>query len=1761
MARCLTSTLIAMKTFMNPNHSLFRGLRRVLFAIIIPFFAAMIGVVLGAAPPAHPQSSTLPTRLMLYFPFDVEEGATVQDAAGGFHGTKQRGGPSIVPGRFARAARFSGGENNTTSAHYLDLSAHAGAFSGFGGGTISAWIKPETNHTQDVLTIFAASDKDDGSSELRFFVSNGGAFGRGRLVYQTRNDGDGPAAITSGVDDELLDGRWHHVAVVANPRVGQAILYIDGVRVASGSVGFTDQVQDLDTMALGRNLDNGMPNGQWFYDGMIDEFAIWNDALSESDILALSGANVVLPPRQDSVLGNAVDASTGEFLQGFSAMRVEGIRVVDFSLLYNARHTAEPGALGSGWSHRFEARLEERRGMVSIWWTPNQRNRFEEEDGEYVPLDEAVRYARLRRDSNQHWVLREQDGTRWEFDKESGQLRNVANKIGQRITLDYSHDDPSLLTTVLSIGGNLELDYDAAGRLTKLSDAMGREVWFRYDGQDRLAAVTDPFIPDAGDGVEIGDSFPPKDIPDSGELVHTIFAGDVGVVEEITLENTIIGHMRADDLTVTLVSPAGTEVVLDDPTISTIMTFDGQVLDDFQGELGNGVWQVIIRDDVPGETGELSGWQMRTSRGIFNETRYFYDEPGRIVRAEDIRGEPLYANTYDAAGRVATQDDALTSSPESQFAYRELDGGGLETTYTNRAGDAYVTEHDAASRLVRAIDPLGNTQNFQYTPGGDRTHYSDALGNTYLFEYTEADSPEFGHLPGYLASISDPAGHQTTFIYDRRYNEPNNPNEAGVIVGSPAGNLVRILDAQRRSTTFNYDQFTNNVVAVIDGLNQGDTKSYNANGQMDGNSRGGTSGVQYMHDANGNVSGITHATGGSTSVTYDGIGRLIMFRDPDGYRSRTAYSSTGKIIEQTDGLGQAVRSVYDYRGRLVRKIDRNGNPTDFTYDNNDNLLTIVNALGEVTTHSYDHEDRLVATTDARGNSRSFTYDAASRLVAHSDALGNTTRRHYDATGKFTGITDPEGIRAVELTYDSRGNPIASRDAFGHSTTAQFDEVGQVVEVVDPLGNRTAFEYDRLGRPEQVTAPDDRIAMQDFTSDDRIKTMTNDAGRSTSFTYDAANRLKSITTALGNQTQLTYNGRDFVASETFPSSKGVNYVYDGAGRLSELQIGFDFVRHYDYDANGNLLTVATQTGPVAEPEVQISRTYDALDRMTSFTDAEGNTIRQEYDAAGNVSRLVYPDGKAVDYAYDAADRLIKVTDWAGRVTRYRYDRNSRVIGIDFPNGASRLLTYDAAGQVRARVDLGAAGQVITHFEYGYNAGGHMEVENALHPTTPYVPTATSMSFDADNRMTAYNGEAVAFDADGNMTSGLGFQSLSYDDFNKLLIANGTENYRYHYDQEDRLVGWEVDNQRTHLVVNPGHRLSQVLMKTDPDGTVTRYVYGIGLIYQETGGQTKTFHYDHRGSTVALSDDAGAVAGRINYGSFGEIGQRSGDTDTIFLFNGLFGVIESPQGLKYMRFRWYVAEARRFLNQDAHFGSIGSLVTLNRYVYAGNNPITRIDPHGEFGQIVTAAIGALVGAAADTVATFVVDVLDDGKINTPWEDYVGAAVGGAVSGAIIGGTGCIPCGGAAGSAVEYLTAQGLKGEKVDPAALALVTGIGAAVSVSGGEVVERQTAKLLTKKLLAKEFAQDVVEGVVGNLLTAAALDVQESARDDLSPGSRAATGPTAVGHSDVFRRAQNNLNRGNRNKYGEYAHWQSFLDALGIASRPRPNNPNKFMTGY
>lgn len=1063
------------------------------------------------------------------------------------------------------------------------------------------------------------------------------------------------------------------------------------------------------------------------------------------------------------------------------------------------------------------------------------------------------------------------------------------------------------------------------------------------------------------------------------------------------------------------------------------------------------------------------GWALTERHG----STYNFDSNGRLTTLVDLWNKTLNV-AYNASDKVSSVTDAYGRS--LNFGYT---GGQLTsvTDSTGRSVNFTVTGGD----LLTATDPEGKSDYFTYDVDHRMTQVKNhdnqvVAANVYdsdTGKLVEQDSEgntgkawHYYYSPNSTVEV-DPQGGTKTYSFDNR------------------GRQVGLMDASGLFTSTIYDG-QDRVIQTVSPM-----------GRV----------LSQVYDHNSNVTSSTDPDGKVTSYSYDNQLRLQTITDPLGHTTTYTYSAQHQPLTITNALGETVTNNYNSTiGTLAFTIlPGASSATNFGYNSRDELTTtsypgggtqtvvrnvlgdptsVQDARGNTTTFTYNNRRQVLTTTQPGSLITTNTYNNQGKLASTQDARGNTTLYSYAASGKPTGTTLPDGS-TLSNVYDSRDWKSGSINALGKTTNYTYYLNGLLAVQTDALLRPTVFGYDNDSRRTKVQDALGHLISSSYNGRDLVATETDalsqtashnydDAGRHSSFTnrrsnthsftYNNAGRLLSTTTPGGRSTSQAYNTQGLVATTTEPSSQQTTLTYDARGRVLTSVDGTGSIS-YAYDNNSNLLTV-TQGG------VTITRTYDALNRLATYNDGRGHTLGYGYDNNGNLTSLTYEAGKIVSYTYDNRDRLSTVTDWTGRVTTFVYDATGNVLSMARPNGTVRSNTWDDAGQLVNVMDKHiSSGRAAVSLKLSYDASGRLQnkFELPLWPATTALPART-MAYNTDNQVSSLTlggvAQTISYDLDGNVTSApapdgtTALQSYGWNTRNQLISAPGAMIYAY--DAEGLRTSYTVGSggsaQTTTFVNDPRGALSQVLWRIRPDGTRTFYIYAPVLLYEieenANGGNpanaARYYHYDHLGSTLALSNDVGTVTGRASYSTYGVKTQSGGTLNTPFLWNGALGVQTDPNGLHHMRARYYHCYLSRFLSEDPLGLSAGS----NVYAYCNGNPVMGVDPDGKFAWMIA---GAIIGVAIQGAVD-----LYHGEASS-WQTYAGAAVGGALGGGILGNTGRVAVSvgraalagavsGAGGNATTQIANIATEQQQsFDPVSFAVSTGAGAAGSALGAKVL--------------------------------------------------------------------------------------------------------------
>ena len=622
--------------------------------------------------------------------------------------------------------------------------------------------------------------------------------------------------------------------------------------------------------------------------------------------------------------------------------------------------------------------------------------------------------------------------------------------------------------------------------------------------------------------------------------------------------------------------------------------------------------------------------------------------------------------------------------------------------------------------------------------------------------------------------------------------------------------------------------------------------------------------------------GWTHNLGKDESLIQGGTGPAI-YRGPSDYTAQFAYQAGGTfakppnldadLVKNTDGTfkvtfrgsGQVKR--FDANGYLVEQSDRNANKISLAYNASGLGTTITDTQGRIATLNYGPSNRVANITDSTGRAVSNTYTPAGQLLTSStDADGKVTTFEY-TTDQLTAVKDPRGNRTV-FAFDA-DRRVTSVTRAGQSTTYAYaqgatgcpDALNTVV--TDPRGKKTTYCWEKPGRVTKVIDANGNSRSATYNASSKILTQSSGASGGPTATngYDASTgSLTTSTQPAGEASSLTYGDPANPYSptqSTNPQGTKTNIGYDAKGNTTSVRDGASPTAtqaaleyngqtggvcpasgpagtlrcaidgksnqtRYGYDAKGNLTTI---TPPI--PIGVTTRTYDALSRVKTITDANAKTRTYTYDAMDRVTKVDYSNGNTVSYSYDANGNLTSRVDSATGTTSYTYDAANNRTKDTLPGGATTDYTYDQVNNLKTLTDR--TGTVT----YGYD-----NVNNLASITEP------------DNAQTVFG-----YDTRDNRTSTVFpngvTEARTYDSSDKLLTiraAKGTDppltSYTYTYvDATSRQTQLQQtvidkDDQKAAYTYDGLDRLTRELKTTSTGAVWTDR----GYVYDAAGNRT-------------------------------------------------------------------------------------------------------------------------------------------------------------------------------------------------------------------------------------------------------------------------------------------------------------------------------------
>jgi RHS repeat-associated protein len=545
-------------------------------------------------------------------------------------------------------------------------------------------------------------------------------------------------------------------------------------------------------------------------------------------------------------------------------------------------------------------------------------------------------------------------------------------------------------------------------------------------------------------------------------------------------------------------------------------------------------------------------------------------------------------------------------------------------------------------------------------------------------------------------------------------------------------------------------------------------------------------------------------------------------------------------------------------------------------------------------------------------------------------------------GRMTGRKLPGG-QIEAMLYNSIGQLTAKTDFAGKTTQYSYDQRGRLLQKKpDPtLGEATvSFSY-----PNELTKISTRGSIQNIYKYDASRGWLNSVQTNNgtiNYGYDAA----------GNRTVVKITGKDGGVRET-------DYAYDQLNRVSTVsRTGVGTLASYSYDAIGNVFQVTRANG------VMSTFGYDDLHRLTSIQHKQGATTLSQFNytlsADGKRNTLQeyvkYPTGQTVAsvnrtvyYGYDNAGRLN---------AEQRQSNSTLTAGGTVANTARTLWTYDNVGN---RIT-----QAVSNYD-GLGVDSPSVLKSTFNTAYDYnsndwlTKTTSTRNDDSGESTFVSNFEYNANGSQTAITSNVGRpeeQRVPYFyDFEQKLTRIGdmsdTVKRAYAYDADGNRIAESNTNAGTtdtrNYLIDPNNSNAQIVEEYNNSSTLlAHYDWNDAELLREATrtADESTFTIreplvDGHNSTRQLLDSTGAISDVYAYDAWGNQQINTGGSFNPYRYNSQR---LDTSGLYYLRARQYSSGIGRFLTHDPMMGNMNNPITQHRYLYAGDDAVSLVDPSG-------------------------------------------------------------------------------------------------------------------------------------------------------------------------------------------------------------------------
>lgn len=317
--------------------------------------------------------------------------------------------------------------------------------------------------------------------------------------------------------------------------------------------------------------------------------------------------------------------------------------------------------------------------------------------------------------------------------------------------------------------------------------------------------------------------------------------------------------------------------------------------------------------------------------------------------------------------------------------------------------------------------------------------------------------------------------------------------------------------------------------------------------------------------------------------------------------------------------------------------------------------------------------------------------------------------------------------------------------------------------------------------------------------------------------------------------------------------------------------------------------------------------------------------------------------------------------------FTYDNLNRLTSTKVIDQTIVTMSFSNGGNIDSKTDVGT---------YGYNNANKKHSLTDVTTNNGSVPIFTqNITFSSYERPTKIEENGFVLD----YTYDAGYQR------SKGIMTQGVTNVytRYYFGDYEKTISGGVTRE-LHYISSPAGLIAIVERVNDTDN----------------------YHYtytDHLGSIVTVTNSSGSIEVEQSFDAWGRcrnagswiLQASTTSTGLQWLYRGFTGHEHLDQfGLINMNARLYDPVLAKMISPDNFVNGAFNSQGYNRYSYANNNPLSYVDPDGNFAFIALAAY-ALEGALISAAINVGIQVVQNGGFNNfDWNSLGMAGLQGAI-----------------------------------------------------------------------------------------------------------------------------------------------------------------------